>query len=195
MRTLVAVIALAAMAATSARAQKAWRPEIGIQGGFARIKPTGTKASDQIDLWDLPGTGPRDLPRSASGYGSLFVVVPVAKWFAIEPSLAVVQTSIGVPNVFFGSSSDVTFGLRGNYALPALPAHFYAALGGALGYSESGGVHETQLSLQVALGYRLHIRGPMNGRLEALGMTARKTNNFAPANLYAVLLGVSARLK
>lgn len=70
----------------------------------------------------------------------------------------------------------------------------YAALGGALGYSESGGVHETQLGLQAALGYRVHIGGPINGRVEALALTARKTNNFAPINLYAVLLGVSARL-
>lgn len=186
MRPLFAVLTLASLSATAGEAQRTWRPEIGVQGGFARIKPTGTKASDQIDLWDLPGSG--------SGYGSLFVVIPVTKRFAIEPALAVVQTSIGAPNAFFASSSDVTFGLRGNYALPPLPAHFYAALGGALGYSESGGVHETQLGLQVALGYRVHIGGPINGRLEALGMTARKTNNFAPANLYAVLLGVSARL-
>lgn len=187
MRPLFAALTLALLVATTAEAQRAWRPEFGVQGGFARIKPTGTKASDQIDLWDLPGSG--------SGYGSLFVVIPVTRRFAIEPALALVQTAIGiVPTAIHASSTDVTVGLRGNYALPTLPAHLYAALGGTLGYSESGGVHETQLGLQVALGYRVHIGGPINGRLEALGMTARKTNNFAPANLYAVLLGVSARL-
>ena len=183
MRPFFAALALASLVATAAEAQRAWRPEIGVQGGFARIKPTGTKASDQIDLWDLPGSG--------SGYGSLFVIVPVTKRFALEPALALVQTSIGAPGAFFASSSDVTLGLRGDFALPA---HFYTALGGVLGYSESGGAHETQLALQAALGVRVHLGGPIDGRLEALGITARKTNNFAPANVYAVLLGISARL-
>lgn len=184
MRQSIAALVLAVLVATAAEAQRSWRPAIGIQGGFARIKPTGTNARDQIDLWDLPGSG--------SGYGSLFVIVPVADRFALEPALALVQTSVGAPGAFFASSSDVTFGLRGDFALPA---HCYAALGGVLGYSESGGVHETQLALQAALGFRLHLGGPIDGRLEALGITARKTNNFAPANVYAVLLGVSARLR
>ncbi len=181
-RNLVVVLALAVSIAPAA-AQRSWSPELGIQGGVARLKPTGTGASDATDLWDLPGFG--------SGYGALFVVIPVRGRFAAEPSVSAFESSVGEPRIFFSSTTSATLGLRGDYAVTT---KLYAAAGGSLAYFRSSGRHDAQLGLQAAVGFRTHIGDRLRGRAEALVMTLRQTEMSLPGNIYALLLGLSARL-
>ncbi|HXO86262.1 MAG TPA: hypothetical protein VN803_12140, partial [Gemmatimonadales bacterium] len=54
MRRSLVVIALLALCATSAQAQKAWQTEFGIQGGFTRLVQAGAGA-DPTDAISIPG--------------------------------------------------------------------------------------------------------------------------------------------
>lgn len=183
MRSLSIVLALTAVTPAAAHAQTPWVPEIGIQGGIARVKPTGTNASDHFDLWDVPGNG--------SSYASLFAIIPVTDWFAIEPSLSAAQFSLGeagglLPFVA-GTSLDLT--VRDAFSLVS---GLYAAAGGTALYRESGGVHETQLGIVAAVGYRARVGPGLTARLEARGTSMRRTDLTPPFNVYALLLGISA---
>jgi len=174
--------ALAALGATGAAAQTPWTNEIGIQGGYSRVKPAGTSLDDQSDLLGFPGFGLSPLTPS---YGALYAIVPLAHRLALEPSLSASQISFGL------GVSTFTIGLRLDYALSS---GLYAAAGGTLGYAAVPGGHETQLGLQVGTGYRLALSSALNGRVEVNWITTAKTDDLDPANVYSVILGVSSRL-
>jgi len=168
--------------ATSAQAQRgSWQGEIGIQGGFSRMKPSGTSAKDYIDLFDVPGFSLSPLVPS---YGALFAIIPWKDKIAIEPTLSFSQLSSG------GTFTLAALGLRADYALTP---KVYAAVGGTLGYVETAGQHESQLGVQAALGYRLRLTSGINGRVEANWQSTKKSNLVNPANVYSVLFGISAR--
>jgi len=178
----IVVLGLALLAATSVQAQRgSWQSEIGIQGGFSRFKPSGTGAHDQIDLFDVPGFS---LAPIIPSYGGLFAIIPWKDKIAIEPTVSVAQLTTA------NALSLATLGVRADYALTP---KIYAAVGGTLGYLESGGQHESQLGVQAALGYRLHLAGALNGRVEANWHSTKKSNLIGPANVYSLLFGVSAR--
>ena len=169
--------------AAVAAAQAPWRAEVGIQGGFTRVKPTGTGMADQVEMWDAPGGG--------TTYPTLFLIVPVTKRLAVEPSVSAAQESIGAYAnglMAFGSSSRLGLTLRGNVALAA---GLYAAAGGMLRYSESDGVHRSRLGLVAAVGYRAALGGGISARVEAQGVALHRSDQLAPANIYALLLGIS----
>jgi hypothetical protein len=180
------VLTLAVFVASGAQAQARWSPEIGIQGGYIRIKPAGTGRADQIDLYDIPGANFLDL---VPAYGSFFAIVPVSRRIALEPALRFSQTT---PSLTLGTTA--TLGLRADYALTT---KLYAATGGVLTYVEEFGVHEHQLGLQAAFGYRLKLSRRLNGRLEAQWSTMRRADQspIGPHNTYALLLGVSTRVR
>jgi hypothetical protein len=174
---------LAAAAAPAALAQGWWRPEIGIQGGFARFKPTGTGAPDHTDLWDAPGDGSR--------YTALFGIIPVAGRLAIEPSISASQTSVvGDANglIAFVSTSRVTLVVRGDVALAA---GLYAAAGGMLRYLETGGLNRTRLGVVAGVGYRAPLGAGLAARIEAEAIAVPGADRFIPFNVYALLVGVS----
>ncbi len=183
MQRFTVILGLALLAVTSAQAQRgSWQSEIGIQGGFSRFKPAGTGAKDQSDLFDLPGF-------SSGGYGALFAIIPWKDKIAIEPTLSAAEFSIG--GLLGATGSVVSLGVRGDYALTP---KIYAAVGGTLGYLEALGQHESQLGVQAALGYRLHLAGSLNGRVEANWQSTKNSNRIAPANVYSLLFGVSTRV-
>lgn len=186
MKPLLTAFAMAALGAMPAAGQRSWTPEIGIQGGFARAKPAGTGAHDHVDLWDVPGDGAR--------YASLFVIVPVTARFAIEPSVSASQSSLGEVSGLlpFVSGSIVRLTVRSNLAVSA---KFYAAAGATAQYLEAGGAHDTQLGFVAAVGYRRRLRTGLTIRLEAQGSLLRRSDSIAPANVYALLLGVSRRTR
>jgi len=92
--------------------------------------------------------------------------------------------------VFLGGTqaTAIQLGVRGDYAVNR---DFYAAAGGALGYIHNSGLKETQLGLQAALGYRRHLTGPLNMRLEARFTAWGKTDNVSPFDVYSGLIGIS----
>lgn len=183
MRKHLAVWSLLTVATGTVAAQGAWHPEIGVQGGYARTKQSGTGQSDFLDFTDAPGGV---FLSGVVTYGALYGIVPISRKLALEPSFGASQ--ITAPG---GSVTTARLGVRANYAFGA---HVYAAAGGTMGFVESLGTSETQLGFQAAVGYRTPLSGTLNGRVEALYATTQKTDGIAPINLYALLLGVSARL-
>lgn len=183
MRSPHATLLLIALAASPLRAQSVWRHEVGLEGGFIRVKPAGTGATDHTDLVDLPAQG--------GDFGSFFLIIPLARRLAIEPSLAFAQLSAGDPRLFFVSSTSVNLGVRLDVALTS---RFYVAAGPTLRYAEQGGTHDTQFGLQAAIGTRVPVAPLLTARLEGRVMTRAKGTNeiFEPANVYTVLVGVSA---
>ncbi|PYO40465.1 MAG: hypothetical protein DMD29_06200 [Gemmatimonadetes bacterium] len=183
MQRFIVVLGLALLAATSVQAQRgSWQSEIGIQGGFSRFKPSGSGAKDHVDLFDVPGFSLSPLNHS---YGAIFAIIPWRDKIAIEPTVSTAELSVGGTTF-----SLATLGVRADYALTP---KVYAAAGGTLGYVDAGGQHESQLGIQAAVGYRLHLASGMNGRVEANWQTTKKANLIGPANVYSLLFGVSAR--
>lgn len=182
MKRFVTAVALAAVCATSAAAQRHWAAQLGIQGGFSRVKPAGTGQRDHVDLFDLPGFG---LSPLVPAYSSLFAVVPVGGRLALEPSLAVSQIAAG------GGLSLLNVGIRLDYAVAG---GLYAAVGGTIGYRSSFSGHDTQLGIQAAAGYRLRLSPVLDGRLEAQWISTGTTDEIPTVNAYSLLIGVSSRL-
>lgn len=180
MRKCIAVLALIGLGAGTASAQSSWNSEFGIQGGYARIVVPGT--GTKIDAFDLPGFSISPLLPT---YNSLFAILPYKDKIAIEPSLSASQGNA------LGDATLFNLGLRADYALTP---KVYAAAGATLHWVETGGVHETQLGVQAALGYRLHLVGALNARLEAHVIATKKAAQLPPADVYALLFGVSHRV-
>ena len=184
MRRITVVLGLAALMATSAQAQRgSWQTEIGVQGGYARIKPAGTGANDYIDAFGVPGPG---YVIGLLTYGSLYAVIPWRDKMAIEPNVVVTQAQSGTNGV-----STARVGLRLDYAFTP---KIYAAAGGVLVYLEQGGSHESQLGVQAAVGYRLRLSDRLNGRVEAMAAFTKKANAIGPFDTYALLFGMSSRV-
>ena len=184
MRTTFAMLAVVAGVTTSIQAQS-WHSEFGFQSGYTRVKPAGTGASDQIDVFGIPAF---NLPGVVPAGASLFAILPWKKKIAVEVSAGLLQ---GNSIVLIGDGTFFDFGLRGNYALtPKL----YAAAGGRLNWVETGGVSETQLGVQAAVGYRFGFIAGLRGRVEANASFLGKTDLLTPVNTYGVEFGVSKQL-
>ncbi len=180
MRKLIAVLALAALGASAASAQSMWNTEIGIQGGYSRLKPAGTGVNDYVDAFDVPGINSQP---GATSYNAFYAILKWKDKIALEPSMS------------FGSIAGVFnlagLGLRADYAFsPKL----YGAVGANLGYLASAGTTDYQLAIQGAVGYRLRLTGRLNGRLEANWISSKATDQIGAANVYSLLFGVSTRL-
>lgn len=182
MQRTFAILALLVTVATSAQAQRSWQSEIGIQGGFVRVKPAGTGQSDQIDVFAVPGA---NYVLGLLTQGTFYVIIPWSQKLAVEPSFVATQLNGG------GTNTTVRLGLRADYAITP---KFYAAAGGVLLYLHSPIQQSKTLGLQGAVGYRLHLTGPLNARVEANLSTTKKTDDLNPFIAYGLLFGVSTRL-
>ena len=183
MRKLLLFGALGVVA-TPATAQRVWQPEIGVQGGFSSVKPAGTGAS-ATTLIDIPGGS---FFTTILSYAPLYAIIPVGKKLALEPQLGASQvTSVG------GNAITIArVGLRLNYGFgPGL----YGAAGAILNSLEPGNPGNKQVGLQVGVGYRTHLSGPLNGRVEANWVTTHASDVAGAFNTYSVLLGVSSTLE
>lgn len=183
MRKLFATLALAASLATSAAAQSSWQSELGIQGGYSKVKPSGTGADDAESFFLLPGAA-TIIPLLT--YGSVYAVIPWKDKIAVEPTFGFAQLS---------AVSGVTaarIGLRFNYALSP---KIYAGAGGVLNYIEQSGTSGTQLGVQLGLGYRVKLAPSISGRVEAQWVSTKGSENVtSPFNAYSVLFGVSSQI-
>jgi hypothetical protein len=176
-----AILAVLASLTTTAQAQRAWQSEIGVQGGFVRVKPAGTGRADQIDAFALPGA---NYVLGLLTQGSIYAIIPWSEKLAVEPSFVVSQLNGG------GTNTTGRLGLRANYALTP---KFYAAAGGVLLYLHTSSQQSKTLGLQGAVGYRIHLTGPLNARVELDLTTTKKTTDLTPFDSYGVLFGVSTR--
>ncbi len=182
MRKLFAIAALAALGVSTAAAQSSWTAELGIQGGYAKIKPAGTKANDAITVFDVPGGS---FLYSTIAAGALYAIIPWHNKLAVEVQLGGSQLNAGASALTLGR-----VGLRGDYALSP---QFYAAAGGMVHYIQGVGSQHMQLGVQAALGYRRRLTNTINGRLEA-SFTATNKKVLSPYDVYSLQLGVSSSL-
>jgi len=182
MRRLVFVLLVSAAALPARASAQAWHLEVGLRGGFVRLKPAGTGQADQVDLLDLPGG---DYLGQVQGQTGLFVTIPVAGPLALEPSLSLQQNT---PTLIVGTM--LLAGLRADLALPY---GFFAGLGGLVRYRDAT-QSATQPGIQGAVGWRVQVLGPVSVRAEAQFNAYRRTSQTFPYDAYAVALGVSTRL-
>jgi len=183
-RQLLALLVFTALP-VSAAAQGQWTPEIGIVGGFARIRPAGTSQPPYMDRVEVPGTG--------SLYPTLFVVIPLTSRLALEPAIAASHTTFKEASGLIpgASSSNVRLTLRADVAVAV---GFYVAAGGMIRYKEADDVHDIQLGALGALGYREDLGSSLTARIEVQWITQRQTDSIVPTNVYALLLGFSRHL-
>jgi len=179
---LVLLVCASALSGLAPAAAQDWHLEVGLRGGFVRLKPAGTGQADQVDLVDLPGG---DFLGQVQGQTGLFVTIPVAGPVALEPSLSLQQNT---PKLIVG-----TMFLAGLRADLALPGGFFAGIGGLVRYRDAP-QSATQPALQVALGWRVQVLGPVSLRAEAQVNTYKRTSQTFPYDAYAVAVGVSTRL-
>jgi len=168
------------VAVTGAQAQ-GWQTELGLQGGFVRLKPAGTHRNDHVDVLAAPGW---DLGPAFPVPSSIFLTIPVGDKMALEPSFTGTILSAG------NTLSIFQAGLRVNYSLTK---NVYGAAGGLLGHISTIGY---EAGLQVAGGYRFHLTGPVSARLEAnVAMWKGKSGGgIAAIDTYGLLFGISSRL-
>jgi hypothetical protein len=181
-RKLFAIAALAALSVSTAVAQSSWTTELGIQGGYAKVKPAGTKANDALTLFDVPGGS---FIYSTLAGGALYAIVPWHNKLAAEIQLGASQVNAGTAALTIGR-----IGLRADYALSP---QFYGAAGGVAHYVQGAGSKHLQLGAQVALGYRRRLTNTLNGRVEA-NVTALNKNVLGPFDIYSLQLGLSSSL-
>jgi hypothetical protein len=179
------MLAVLTAVSTTARAQRSWQPEIGIQGGVLKAKPAGTGTDDASTFLQLPGG---TLFNGLVGTPPLFAIIPWKNTLAIEPQLGLLNLS--TTNV--GDATILSTVLRLDYAVTP---KFYVALGGAHRWFSANGSHDGQLGLVTAAGYRLPVTSRIHGRLEANVTFRKKDDSSGPLNTYSLLAGLSANLK
>jgi len=176
------LVVLALLTVTlSTAASQSWTSEVGIQGGYTRIKPAGTSTSDQIDLLGAPG----DLFGLAPTNASLFVILPATRQLAIETSFGALK---GDALSLFGNITFLTLGGRADVAIAS---NAYIAAGGTLNWAKINDRSDSRLGFQTAVGYRFRLRNGLQGRLEASALFMAKSDQLSPVNAYAVMLGIS----
>ena len=185
MRRILVVLAALTALFTTLQAQQSWHSEFGFQIGYTRVKPAGTGASDHIDVFSIPAF---NLPGIVPAGASLFAIIPWKNKVAVETSAGFAQ---GNTIALIGDGTFFDLGLRANYAFTP---KIYAAAGGRLNWIESGGVSETQLGVQAAIGYRFGFIAGLRGRVEANASFLGTSEQLAPANTYGVEFGVSKQL-
>ena len=187
------LLALGTLLLAAPLSAQSWDTEFGIQGGFTRLKATGSPFSgSQIDVYSIPSAmiiG--QFPTAPAA----FAVFPLADKIALEPGLSFIQQggNIGLGGVF---PTIAALSLRLDYAITP---SFYGAVGAYSRYvgGAPGSFQQYshfQLGLEAAAGYRLHLSPRLNGRLEIQAVTLAKTNTNLPFNLYSVLFGLSTPL-
>ena len=178
-KTLFLLLAAIGLGAVSVEAQ-GWQTQLGLQGGFVRVKPAGTGRNDRTDAFLAPGF---NLGPAFPAPNSLYLIVPVSPKVALEPSFAGAFLATGT------SASVFQAGLRVDYAIAS---GLYGAGGALLGHISDVGY---EAGLQFAGGYRFHLTGPVQARLEANVQTWKgKSHLINPIDTYGLLFGISARL-
>jgi hypothetical protein len=167
------------IAVTGAQAQ-GWQTELGLLGGFVRLKPAGTSRRDQTDILSAPGF---DLGPALPVPSAIYLTIPVGDKMALEPSFSGTILSAGNTLAIFQA------GLRVNYSLTK---NVYGAAGALLGHINTIGY---EAGVQVAGGYRFHLTGPVSARLEAnVALWKGKSGAINPIDTYGLLFGISSRL-
>jgi hypothetical protein len=181
MKWEIALCALGACGAVALSAQSWTTTGIGFEGGFARVKAAGYGSGVYRDQLDLPGSG--------SAFPAAFIVIPVGRRIALEPSLSAShdRTSERSGLVATGTDAELRLSLRADVGIAS---GFYVAAGGGIRYLASDDIHSLQTGILGAVGYRRNFGSNLGARIEGRWLSLRKSDSVAASNQYALLIGL-----
>lgn len=194
---LLATVPLAAQRrvqnSTPAASGGEWQLAIGTQGGFADIHPVRAGADNVAFMF--PGWGSGFAGSSGARIAPispLYMIIPVGRKLAVEPTLNIDRTQRNGPVTRFASD----FGARLDYAF----GHhgFYGAAGlSFLAIKVTGSPTFAQTGVGLAGGYRFHLAGAWGGRVEFSHtiMAKQKTAGIPPVTTTALSFGAMVALR
>ena len=175
---------------STAAAHRAWRPALGISGGYASVTAVG---AGSLSALSLPGYGSAlgaVLTPEVTLPPTIFVIIPIGNKIALEPALDIHR---------FQESGTTNF--SGNLAVRldyAVHGGWYGALGGNLHYIKSTGVDAaTRPGVNLGWGYRFPLVAAVGGRFE-VNYTMFGENSglgLVPTNTLGLMFGVTMPLK
>lgn len=181
--------------ATSA-ANRAWRPQIGLAGGYVDAHLVG---AGSVTSLSFPGYGGglgnalgslAPLFRAVALPPTVFAIIPVGDKVAIEPGLDIHRLQTSGQTDFSGNLS-----VRLDYAVHA---GWYGALGGNLHYIKTSGVDAaTRTGVNVGWGYRFPLVLGLSGRVEANYTWFGENTNVGlpPTNVFGLMFGAAMPIK
>ena len=184
-------------ASVSARpSTRAWRPQIGIAGGYADAHLIGLGSVTSISLPGYGGAlgnalgGLNSVLRAVTLPPTMFAIIPLGNKVALEPGLDIQRFEEGGQTDVSGNLS-----LRFDYAVHG---GWYGALGGNLHYIKTSGVSaETRTGMNVGWGYRFPVVAGVSGRVETNYTWFRGITDLGlpPTNVFGLMFGVTMALK
>jgi hypothetical protein len=176
-----------------AASQRAWRPQIGIAGGYTDAHLVGLGSLTSVALPGFGGgfgTAVGGLAAAAALPPTLFAIIPVGKKVALEPGLDIHRFQGNGQTDFSGNlSARLDYAVHGGW---------YGALGGNLHYLKSTGVDAaTRTGVNIAWGYRFPLVMGLAGRFEANYTWYGENTDLAlpPTNVLGLMFGAAMPLK
>lgn len=180
----------------AAATNRAWRPQIGIAGGYADVHLIGAGALTSLSFPGYGGGlgnalgGLDPLFRAVVTPPTVFAIIPVGAKLAIEPGLDIHRFQSGGQTDVSGNLS-----MRLDYAVNG---GWYGALGGNLHYIKSTGADAaTRTGVNVGWGYRFPLVSGLSSRVEANYTWFGENTDLAlpPTNVFGLMFGVTMALK
>ena len=175
----------------------AWTPQLGVAAGYSSVHVVG---GPDLAVFSFPSAG-------ASSYEGLVIAPSAPTIFGIFPLNDRLAAEVGLDaqNLRTGNGTIASFQLAPRADL-AFGNRWYGALGPQFHFlkNTSNGKAIVGVSgVSVAWGYRFHLSGALNGRIEAnYGMNAKRRTGFAlgggpipPTTAFGVNLGMMMPLK
>lgn len=186
----------AAASASARPSTRAWRPQIGIAGGYADAHLIGLGSVTSLSFPGYGGAlgnalgGLVSALRAVTLPPTMFAIIPLGNKVALEPGLDIQRFEEGGQTDFSGNLS-----LRFDYAVHG---GWYGALGGNLHYIKTSGVSaETRTGVNIGWGYRFPLVAGVSGRVETNYTWFREITDLGlpPTNVFGLMFGAAMPLK
>lgn len=172
--------------AAPARAQTRglWRPMFGVQGGYANFHAAGQGGFAFLTAPGFGGALSTVVAPGLTVQPTLFAIIPLSPRLALEPGIDINRVQTGGTTVFAGNLSA-----RLNRAWGP---HWYAAGGANLQYYKATATDAiTVPGVNLAGGYRFHLGGALDGRVEMnYTMMAKNDDLGFASQTFGLLFGV-----
>lgn len=171
---------------------RAWRPQIGLAGGYADAHLIGAGSVTSLSFPGYGGAvgnalgGFLSALRAVALPPTVFAILPIGDKIAIEPGLDIHRFQSGGQTDFSGNLS-----VRLDYAVHG---GWYGALGGNLHYIKTTGVNAaTRTGLNLGWGYRFPLVLGVTGRVEANYTMFSENTDLAlpPTNVFGLMFGAA----
>lgn len=175
----------------------AWVPELGVSAGYTDAHIVG---GPDVSVFSFPGAG-------ASSYAGIVAVPSAPSLFAIFPLNDRLAAEVGLDaqNLRASTSTVASFQLAPRVDL-AFGERWYGALGPQFHFvknTSNGSAITGVTGISAAWGYRFHLSGALNGRVEAsYGVNAKRNHGAAlgggrvpPSSAFGVNFGMMMPLK